>query len=436
MKDLKIRVDNDAESREVQELFFELGYKWFSGGNQVQHLKQSCSSSFGYLVAWSSGCFTDVIQCGCGNEDAKEITLPQLRDLVVLKRNDVGDATHESPCGELKFILLGDWWNLFTGGKWQQFSHKQSPHCNKLKTIEKPMKEYLRKNNDGEYILEVTDEREAQEPHAKHWIEVPKGCDYLISVLGVNSFIDSDMFAKFKTKNVLWSRKPMKEYLDLENGYKLNLTDRPFFDWIEIPEGAEKLTAYGLELIFWTACGNYSWHTENSVEWDNNKELGLTSFDQYFDNETVILWQRPSTPEELPFIDDEPKIETATGYQLDVVGSNTYGSRSRYDGESDISYRQYLMNFIVGNRTESLNDQYAEIEKVRQSAWQKQEGGSHYKNLKIQPMQYALENKLDYAQANVVKYVTRHKEKNGKEDLLKAIHNIELMIEFYYGDEK
>ena len=132
----------------------------------------------------------------------------------------------------------------------------------------------------------------------------------------------------------------------------------------------------------------------------------------------------------------EPKIETATGYQLDVVGSNTYGARSRDTGESDIYYRQYLMNFIVGNRTKSLNDQYAEIEKVRQSAWQKQEGGNHYKNLKIQPMQYALENKLDYAQANVVKYVTRHKEKNGKEDLLKAIHNLELMIEFYYGDEK
>ena len=105
-----------------------------------------------------------------------------------------------------------------------------------------------------------------------------------------------------------------------------------------------------------------------------------------------LVWQRHTHPKELPFIDDE--------------------------------------------LLQSLNDQYAEIETVRQSAWQKQEGGSHYKNLKIQPMQYALENKLDYAQANVVKYVTRHKEKNGKEDLLKAIHNIELMIEFYYGDEK
>ena len=109
--------------------------------------------------------------------------------------------------------------------------------------------------------------------------------------------------------------------------------------------------------------------------------------------------------------------------------------RDRYDGESDEDYR-YQLEHYISRKEPSLNDQYAEIEKVRQSAWQKQEGGSHYKNLKIQPMQYALENKLDYAQANVVKYVTRHKEKNGKEDLLKAIHNIELMIEFYYGGEE
>ena len=81
-----------------------------------------------------------------------------------------------------------------------------------------------------------------------------------------------------------------------------------------------------------------------------------------------------------------------------------------------------------------VNDQYTEIEQVRQSAYDKQEGGSHYKKLAIQPMQYALANKLDYAQANVVKYVTRHADKNGKEDLLKAIHNIELMIEHYYSD--
>lgn len=70
-------------------------------------------------------------------------------------------------------------------------------------------------------------------------------------------------------------------------------------------------------------------------------------------------------PEELPFIDDEPKIETASGYQLDIVGQNTYGSRSRESGEIDTSYRQYLMNFKI-DQSKSLNDQYAEIEQVRQ----------------------------------------------------------------------
>ena len=60
----------------------------------------------------------------------------------------------------------------------------------------------------------------------------------------------------------------------------------------------------------------------------------------------------------------------------------------------------------------------------------KQIGGNHYAKLKIQPMQYALENGLNYAQASVIKYVTRYQDKNGIEDLRKAIHCIELLIEW------
>lgn len=60
---------------------------------------------------------------------------------------------------------------------------------------------------------------------------------------------------------------------------------------------------------------------------------------------------------------------------------------------------------------------------------EKQVAGSHYSKLKIQPMQYCLENGLNYAQSNVIKYVTRYKDKNGVEDLKKAIHCIELLIE-------
>ena len=158
---------------------------------------------------------------------------------------------------------------------------------------------------------------------------------------------------------------PMKEYLFKYNDQytlvelsKEDAESNPE-QYIEVPDGA---THYATDSNLGIK-KNYFFRCPGDAVWVDSQWM-KANFSVA--NQTV-LWQRTTHPEELPFIDDEPKIETATGYQLDVVGSNTYGSRSRYDGESDISYRQYLMNFIVGNRAESLNDQYAEIEKVRQS---------------------------------------------------------------------
>ena len=61
----------------------------------------------------------------------------------------------------------------------------------------------------------------------------------------------------------------------------------------------------------------------------------------------------------------------------------------------------------------------------------KQVGGSHYQ-LPIEPVDYIMQNGLTYLQGNVIKYITRYKNKNGKEDLLKAIHYIEMIIEREY----
>lgn len=63
------------------------------------------------------------------------------------------------------------------------------------------------------------------------------------------------------------------------------------------------------------------------------------------------------------------------------------------------------------------------------SAFERQEGGSHYAKLKIQPMQYSMANGLDPMQHTVIKYVTRFRDKNGVEDLRKAIHTLEMLIE-------
>lgn len=69
------------------------------------------------------------------------------------------------------------------------------------------------------------------------------------------------------------------------------------------------------------------------------------------------------------------------------------------------------------------------------SALDTQEGGAHYKNLAIQPVEYIEKNALDYFQGNVVKYITRHKAKNGAQDIRKAMHYCQLILELQYGEK-
>lgn len=64
------------------------------------------------------------------------------------------------------------------------------------------------------------------------------------------------------------------------------------------------------------------------------------------------------------------------------------------------------------------------------SALTRQEGGSHYAKLAIQPMEYSMANGLDACQHTIIKYVTRFRDKNGIEDLRKAMHTLEMLIEF------
>ena len=61
----------------------------------------------------------------------------------------------------------------------------------------------------------------------------------------------------------------------------------------------------------------------------------------------------------------------------------------------------------------------------------KQVGGDHYEQLKIEPWDIAKKNKLDVWEHGVTKYTLRHRRKNGKEDLYKAIDYLNYMIENY-----
>ena len=65
----------------------------------------------------------------------------------------------------------------------------------------------------------------------------------------------------------------------------------------------------------------------------------------------------------------------------------------------------------------------------------RQEGGSHYET-PIQPIQYIHANDLGFIEGNIIKYATRHKAKNGAEDIKKIIHYCELLLELEYGESQ
>ncbi|WP_312056895.1 hypothetical protein [Acinetobacter courvalinii] len=92
---------------------------------------------------------------------------------------------------------------------------------------------------------------------------------------------------------VAQSKSKVREYLDPNDNYKLCLINpSDAAQWmIEVPEGAELLTASGKEVIFWKDDGQYSFHPINSTEWDKAGE-GLCDLQGYMDDSVQIVWKR------------------------------------------------------------------------------------------------------------------------------------------------
>lgn len=67
------------------------------------------------------------------------------------------------------------------------------------------------------------------------------------------------------------------------------------------------------------------------------------------------------------------------------------------------------------------------------SALDMQVAGNHYKDMVIQPVEFITRNGIGFLPGCVIKRVCRYKSKAGVEDLRKAIHELELMIELEYG---
>ena len=70
------------------------------------------------------------------------------------------------------------------------------------------------------------------------------------------------------------------------------------------------------------------------------------------------------------------------------------------------------------------------------SAYKKQIGGSHYKSMVVQPSEFINKNRLQFAEGSAIKYICRHSAKGKEEDIKKAIHYLEMILERDYSEKK
>jgi hypothetical protein len=94
------------------------------------------------------------------------------------------------------------------------------------------------------------------------------------------------------------------------------------------------------------------------------------------------------------------------------------------------THEQYMARM---NREEKRS---TELKRLKGSkATDVQVGGDHYKDFEIMPIEYISKNKLDFLEGNIIKYISRHRNKNGAEDIIKIIHYAHLILELEYGEK-
>ena len=116
---------------------------------------------------------------------------------------------------------------------------------------------------------------------------------------------------------------------------------------------------------------------------------------------------------------------------LSPVGTKTFVTYVNVTGE-EVEINADIYSYHAGDLTLVKNEV---LETKLYNPLVAQEGGGHYKNRGIQPLEYTMQNNLSFCEGNVVKYISRYKDKNGIEDLAKVIHYALLASYEAYGEQ-
>lgn len=128
-------------------------------------------------------------------------------------------------------------------------------------------------------------------------------------------------------------------------------------------------------------------------------------------------------------------LNDVTPYEWDQVSKDltAYGTGAMFVGGDSINHIPAASLF----KTEEDEPDGFDIPDLNLQAanpLDTQIGGDHYRHMEIQPIEFITSNKLGWCEGHVVKYVSRHASKGGKQDLEKAKHYIDMLIEEVYYD--
>ncbi|EPH2435638.1 hypothetical protein PL734_003702 [Acinetobacter baumannii] len=180
MDNYKIKVKDEAESKEAQELLKQLGFQeeGFTG------IGLPC-----YLATWNGGYADYYFGSLSEGRKREELTLPQLRDLVVLKRNDVKDATHNNFRTNTPYLKQGENEYYMFNGEWVL------SNCpNDLEPITKPQDPALISGADALRALADGKEVEANNSDFGYWIDARN--------LSVKDFFDDIHIFRLKPQTI------------------------------------------------------------------------------------------------------------------------------------------------------------------------------------------------------------------------------------------
>lgn len=302
MENLKIKVGNDKD--EIIDLLKQYGCKYFNftGSNGT------------YLILEDGKVFFCKLKSNFNASKCKEITLPELRDLVVLKRNDRKDRTHTDQDNWSWFISSSGTGYVFGAGNANGLHQWDESSLNMvdLKPIDKKeMKEYLVKSQDGNWRLET----DLVGDPADTVIEVPCGAEAYLINPKVQEFLrninggmerycggdwrlcldDNISLIDRNFNNIVWQRNPetkqAKFLVKTDSGYVSQVLDENAGGEgvVRIPDGAEIAILASGVIFFWKS---HFFNGGVHKDWVDMKEGWGAS--RYLKNvpSAITIWKR------------------------------------------------------------------------------------------------------------------------------------------------